>query len=101
MRAEEIGLALIFTGFVVIFAAAAILAFSSLTGELSVGGCIAVAVPIPICFGAGSEAPLLVLIPYIVFLVFFIIALLILWPLRRSPADLPLKQREVDDGHYR
>lgn len=89
MKVGEVGLALLFTGFFFIFAAAALLFLSPLAGEVSVGGCVAIAVPIPICFGTGPAAPLLILISYAVFFALLIAALLLLLPLRKGAEDVP------------
>lgn len=82
MKAEEIGYALIFLGFFIAFAATAILIFSSLSGRASFAGCIAI--PIPICFGVGPEAPLLIAVSLLVLLILLVATLLFLKYLLRE-----------------
>lgn len=82
MRSEELGVLLIFAGFMTMFAGAAVLMLSSQSGEVSVGGCIAI--PIPICFGVGPMAPWLILASLLVLALLIPVMVLLAWLLFRE-----------------
>ncbi|MCS7104275.1 MAG: hypothetical protein NZ954_01760 [Thermofilaceae archaeon] len=81
--AWKLGFALVLAGFAVILATIPLFLLTSPQSAVNVGGCIVILF-VPVCFGYGPQAPLMVLASIIAALVLIVVSFLVWKSLTRS-----------------